>query len=206
MAKVDIDVAKETSIQEIITKLDSTGSVDGGAQRFTSNGTFIVPAGVTKIWITACGGGGSGSVGNVVQGCGGGGAAAILREPYSVTSGQSLSITIGSGGAAKSNYSSDGSTGGATVIGSLVTLAGGKGATKGPSRGAAGGIGGGYGGNSAEPAQDGVRGLGGGLCGGGGSLGNGSCDGNAGEYGGGGAAYSTQASSAGGRGFVLIEW
>lgn len=109
-----------------------------GVQEFTSSGTFVVPAGVYKIYVTACGGGGGGggclydsdSAYIAYDGNGGDGAAAIKRHPFSVVPGQEIAITIGTGGKAGSNSSSSptaGSAGGSTVIGSLVTLAGGKG-------------------------------------------------------------------------------
>ena len=44
-----------------------------GTQTFTKNGTFTVPDGVTKIWITACGGGGGGGAGSESGGAGGDG-------------------------------------------------------------------------------------------------------------------------------------
>ncbi|MGN1231093.1 MAG: BppU family phage baseplate upper protein [Anaerotignum sp.] len=109
-----------------------------GVQTFTSNGTFTVPKGINKIYVTACGGGGGGggclydndSEYLCYDGNGGNGAAAIYRQPFSVTPSQVLTITIGSGGAAGSNSSSSptsGSAGTATVVGGLVTLAGGTG-------------------------------------------------------------------------------
>ena len=84
-----------------------------GTQTFTSNGTFTVPAGVTKILVTAFGGGGGGS-----GAAGGGGGERIIKKAYSVTPGTAISIKIGVGG-------TDAVAGGSTVIGSLVTVAGG---------------------------------------------------------------------------------
>ena len=102
-----------------------------GTQTFTSNGIFTVPAGVTKILVTACGGGaGGGGAGWECTGAGGNGGACIIREPFSVTPGQTIGIIIGIGGAGGSNgtssYGGDsGKAGTATIIGSLVTLPGG---------------------------------------------------------------------------------
>ena len=84
-----------------------------GTQTFTKDGTFTVPAGVTKILITAFGGGGGGALYY-----GGQGGDRIIKKAYSVVPGTDISITIGKGGALKAN-------GGATVIGNIVTLAGG---------------------------------------------------------------------------------
>lgn len=84
-----------------------------GTQTFTSDGTFTVPAGVTKILVTAFGGGGGGH-----GAAGGGGGERIIKKAYSVTPGTAISIKIGVGG-------TDAVAGGSTVIGSLVTVAGG---------------------------------------------------------------------------------
>lgn len=105
-----------------------------GVQEFTSSGTFVVPDGVHKIWVTACGGGGGGGGYDnettddyyTCYGAGGGGAACVVRRPFAVTPGQEIAITIGSGGA-KGGSAANGSAGGSTVIGDLITLAGGKG-------------------------------------------------------------------------------
>ena len=104
-----------------------------GTQTFTSDGTFTVPASVHKIFVTACGGGAGGSgAGGYGQGtgAGGNGGACIIREPFSVTPGQTIGITIGIGGAGGSSGTSSyagkpGKAGTATIIGSLVTLPGG---------------------------------------------------------------------------------
>lgn len=99
---------------------------------FTTGGKFIVPAGTTKIYVTACGGGGGGAFGS-----GGGGAEAIYHQTYNVTPGDEINISVGAGGSGysrtiyngslNSNYS--GSNGGSTTVGTLITLNGGKGAT-----------------------------------------------------------------------------
>lgn len=236
------DVAKEASVQEIITSIGETDDTGGstvagtvmaklnknlsqnesnsadlelikqilgsGSQEWQEPGTysFQVPAGITKLTITACGGGAGGckptldygTPGNPDDGVGGGGggAAAVLKQEYIVTPGETISITVGTGGGASTN-------GTATVIGSLVTLPGGMTGGKviaecgvQASGGNAGGTGGGAGGygimieNESATGQSGfpgVLGLGGtsmpttkyygyvgkSAGGGGGSLGNG---------------------------------
>ena len=74
-----------------------------GSQIFTSNETFIVPAGITEVSVCMCGGGGSGAaLGGVNSGIwhvGGGGAAGIDNFVKPVTPGQVIEITIGQGGA-----------------------------------------------------------------------------------------------------------
>ena len=76
MTPVDREVIKEylgdntteikgsvtTAKEEILARVKETaeaGSSSGGVQTFTEDGTFTVPAGVTKILVTACGGGAS---------------------------------------------------------------------------------------------------------------------------------------------------
>lgn len=183
------DVAKEASVQEIITSIGETDDTGGstvagtvmaklnknlsqnesnsadlefikqllgsGSQEWQEPGTysFQVPTGITKITVTACGGGGGGGDGGNASssggqyriGGGGGGAAAIVKQEYTVTSGSFIEITVGRGGSRETN-------GTATIIGNLVTLAGGKKGTyttsynKQTVGGASGGTGGGDGG------------------------------------------------------------
>lgn len=209
--------------------LDKMLPAKSGTQTFTENGTFTVPDGVTKIWITACAGGQGGtrysnSGPYCYGGKGGDGGECIIREPYSVSAGQTISITVGNGGSAGSN-------GTPTIIGNLVTLRGG-GTTTGLVGAGVGGLGGFYYGESpddrgAEYGLDGVRGNGGTVTdrsvrsspnggGGGGSYG---CGGNGADSskgasqfppgyggGGGGGSYNHTGASAGGDGIVIIEW
>lgn len=162
MAIQNIDVAKEASVQSVLSAVNdgfanmtsSTSSSSMNKTIFIYTGTaqtFVVPEGITEIYITASGGGGSGTgtyySGNIIAG----------------------------------------QAGGSTIIGSLVTLAGGKGGTT-SAGGAAGGTGGGVGstgeifidsaiaggGSAWTPAGDGLIGRGGdGQGAGGGSLGGG---------------------------------
>lgn len=66
---------------------------------FTSSGTFVCPAGITKVYLSMVGGGASG---NSVSGSstGGGGGQSCVDHPFAVTPGNSYSVTIGAGGAA----------------------------------------------------------------------------------------------------------
>lgn len=93
-----------------------------GTQVFTSSTTVTVPTGATKAVLSGCGAGG-GSRGGTRGGWGG----TVREYPVSVTAGQSIKITIGTGGAGSNT--SNGSAGGATSFGSLLTLGGGGGAT-----------------------------------------------------------------------------
>lgn len=181
--------------------VDNVGSnVGGGFVEYETPGnhTFTVPAGVTVISVTACGGGGGGNYGISDSisgsGSGGGGGAAVVGRKFAVTPGQTIAITVGTGG----NYGNDG---GNTIIGNLLTLGGGKAPIRNSvhgfyAAGLSGGDGGGNGGignltgngyrySTQQSGQAGIRGCGG-LAysgfdsdgsklggGGGGSLGNG---------------------------------
>lgn len=117
---------------------------------FKTAGTFsyTVPSGVKKVYITGAGGGGGGNY----FACGGGGDA-CFNEILTVTPGQTYTITVGSGGNGTTSQTGNGSSGGASKFGSLLTLAGGGGAKYDSTItqmydlrtcvGAAGGIGGG---------------------------------------------------------------
>ena len=191
---IDQDDVQSNKLDTVLTILGS------GVAEYTSPGNYQleIPAGITKIKVTACGGGGGGGDENSSRsGCGGGGggATAIVNQEYTLegTVATQLNITVGSGGSRNKN-------GGATVIGNLVTLAGGKagsgdsGSNVQASGGAAGGTGGGAGGYgkagegisvTSQAGTNGVSGTGGSGRtansdgnnaaggGGGGSLGNG---------------------------------
>lgn len=205
-----------------------------GIQKFTSSGSFTVPAGVTTIYASGCAGGSGGggtfttSANNSGGGGGGGYGQSIQRDAYTVTPGQVIAITIGAGGAGGA-IGTAGSAGGSTIIGSLITLAGGGGGQPGGAAGATsnGGIGGsgypygGYGTDSSSSAGTGGGGWGAsGPFGGGGSNGKGiggtaiaGRDGYGYGSGGGGGGGVTQgvtaAGSTGGAGMpgvVIIEW
>lgn len=198
--------------------LDKMLPAKSGTQTFTENGTFTVPDGVTKIWITAFGAGAGGNH------SGGQGGARIIKKAYSVTPQTSIQITIGIGGTA-------GNDGGATVIGNLVTLEGGGSKQFKKHNGALGGrygaradaysengqdspesYGGKGGYNRSSTGGDVYSGGGGGGAGfgRGGDGGDGDYSSNAGKDGGigaGGGGGGQRASSGdGGNGIVIIEW
>lgn len=166
----------------------------GGVQTFTTDGTFTVPENVTKIWVTAAAGGQAGAIGErfgsstyiYSGGLGGNGGDCILKKAFNVTPGQKIAITVGKGG------TTAGAIGTATVIGSLITLAGGNNTNNGSNNGGGSGGKGTYINSDGDryfsmPGQDGLLGSGGGIPavvinsnsrslyggGGGGSIGNG---------------------------------
>lgn len=77
------------------------------SHKFTANGTFTVPAGVTNMSVTVVGGGGSGSSGsqsagtgqtNTQPGGGGGGGGGGIRRSMAVTPGDTITFVLGAGG------------------------------------------------------------------------------------------------------------
>lgn len=134
-------VATPTSSSHATTKsyVDAIETTTGKV--FTTSGSWTVPAGVTKIVVTGCGGGGGGSRYSTssfcTQAAGGAGAGGIINYPFTVTPGQSISVTIGAGGAGTTTSGNGtGATGGSTTFSgagiSTVTLSGG-GASQGSS-------------------------------------------------------------------------
>ncbi len=130
-----------------------------GLATFPSSGSFTVPAGVTTLYISGVaggGGGGQGGANNIsgaaaANGGGGGAGQSIRRAVLNVVPGQSLAVTIGTGGSGGtggipgSNNAVTGGVGGNTGIGS-ITLLGGGGGAGGRDGVAGGGEGGGAGG------------------------------------------------------------
>ncbi|UJL36112.1 carbohydrate kinase [Pantoea agglomerans] len=145
-------------------------------QKYIASGSFTVPDGVTTIYLSGCaagGGGASGATNNggqssLVGGGGGGGGGAgqsIIKQAYSVTPGQVISITIGSGGngaqAPTSGGGYNGNAGGNTTVSGLVTLIGGTGGYAGgivTNNSAGGGGAGGYGGEGYPAGASGADG------------------------------------------------
>lgn len=82
---------------------------------FSENGTFTVPAGVSKIRVRVVGAGGGRGNGGVGGGGGGGGYA---HGVFTVTPGQSFPVTVGIGG--------NQVDGGASSFGALISATGGK--------------------------------------------------------------------------------
>lgn len=142
------------------------GASIGGPGRqmvITSSGNIVLPA--SRIWVTACGRGGSGgaNTGPGNPGAGGGGGALFIRREFTVTRGETVMASVG----------------GSASLAGIFTLAAG-----GNASGATAGTGGtastqGTGGISARGGDGSGRGLGGNGAGGsgGGSLGGGGAGG-----------------------------
>jgi len=135
--KVDNAHASLTPTANAIPIALSTGKLDTGwlhnfnQVEFTASGTWTVPSGVTKIQVVAIAGGGGGA-GSVSNGTGMGGYAGSAEiKILSVSSGETLTITVGAGGSGGAQ-GSVGGAGGNTLIsgsvsGSLLSLDGGPG-------------------------------------------------------------------------------
>ena len=179
-----------------------------GASPWTApSGTFTVPAGVTSITVFATGGGGAGGSGKSFQACnsylggaGGGGGGGFSTNTLTVTSGQTITVVSGTGGAPGAAGNNPGGAGGA----SSVTYSGGG------SVSAGGGGGGGAfaGGSSTTPGTAGAAGVGTTHNGGQGGAGNyqylgydaGGGGGGAGSSSNGSAGNNTNGGGAGGTG------
>jgi len=92
----------------------SSGGLNG-RQEFQSNGTFVVPAGVSRLSVELYGAGGGGAVMQCNSG-GGGGAGAYTSTVLAVQEGQTLTINVGIGGVAGSLSSTSGGIGGDSQI------------------------------------------------------------------------------------------
>lgn len=92
-------------------------------QTFTSNSTFIVPSGVTTITVEAWGAGGAGGgCTTLARSTGGGGAGGSYTKTTSVavTSGATISVTVGTGGIGVSG--ANGGTGGTSIFSSTIPV------------------------------------------------------------------------------------
>lgn len=126
---------------------------------FSSNGSLVVPAGITTMYATGAapgGGGGSCAGAGDSGGGGGGGGAAGNCVPFTVSAGHTLTVSIGSGGAGGSG--SAGSAGGTTTIvdsstsTTLISWTGGAGGAEGTGTGFT------TGGTGGSPTGGGVAG------------------------------------------------
>lgn len=200
---------KTTLIRGDGSNILSDVSIQRGCQTFTTNGSFTVPDGVTTIYVSgsAGGGGGGGGYSSSNSGQGGGAGQSIMKQPYQVSPGDVIAITIGSTGSA-GGVGAAGGQGGNTVIGALATLNGGGGGNPGTASegGKSAGLPGGNGGIAGEDAIGSVPGSGGScLMGPGGSRR--AAAGIAGINGGGGAGgYVNAPGGTGGTGIVIIEY
>lgn len=205
-----------------VTRTGWDDAEDGGQQLFTASGDFTVPMGITRVYVTAVGGGGGG----------GGGAGATGTSPSSSADGVNGSdggsssfgahVVVAGGGAGtkglglgKGGTAVSGGQHGTNKVGDLGGLGGvapptvlagyGKGGAGGAGAGGANGTGGGGGASGACSAVPAVRQKVDSLTPGGTvtvTVGAG----GAGGAGGTGAAANGTAGSTGANGAVLVEW
>lgn len=155
---------KSDGADAVSTALANLGISSRSLVITSSQTVTTLPSWVTDIWVSGCAGGGGGASGatnnggqsSLVGGGGGGGGGAgqsVIRKKYTITAGQSLVVTIGSGGNGANGSTNgggfNGGDGGSTSITGLFTLIGGKGGYAGGAvlvNSAGGGGAGGYGG------------------------------------------------------------
>ncbi|AMG45328.1 hypothetical protein AL520_13285 [Achromobacter xylosoxidans] len=133
-----------------------------GYRAFLSSGTFTVPAGVTMLYVSGCAAGGGGGAGagytanSQYPGGGGGAGQFVILQPYPVTPGEVIPVTIGFGGGGglgqqAGQAGGSGQTGGVSQFGSLRLLGG--------AGGSGGSVGGGGQGGDGFPRGGGAATL-----------------------------------------------
>ena len=120
---MSVDVTSTTKLRHLAT--------------FKSSGTFTVPEGVTKVWVTvngASGGGGGYNPPPNISG-GAGGSAKIIGGWINVSPGGTYPVVVGAAGVGSS---SNGNAGGVTYFDGTIVANGGGGGTYGGAAGSAG--------------------------------------------------------------------
>jgi hypothetical protein len=183
----------ETGGKSFITTNVNAGVV----QRFTTVGStaWTAPTDVTQVEVLVVAGGGAGAIGG---GGGGGGAGGLIyNNQYSVTPGQTYTVTVGAGGSSITGGADvQGTSGSNSIFGSLIAIGGGRGAANSKNADTGGSGGGGYGpgvgqfgagtagqgfnGSNATSATSGTNGGGGGGAGGTGGAGSSTSGGSGG--------------------------
>lgn len=113
-----------TGIQFPDNSIQTTAAGGGGGSGYstmvvlTSTTYWTIPAGVTRIRVTAIGGGGGGGSGanGTFTGAPGGGGGGTAIKIWTVVPGQQFYVTIGAGGTGSNALGIDGGTGGATSV------------------------------------------------------------------------------------------
>jgi hypothetical protein len=172
------------------------------ASTFTQSGTFVVPAGVTRVKVTVIGGGGAGGTHATQPGGGGGAGGQAIIWLSGLTPGASIPVTVGAGGQPQpASTPGNGGNGQASSFGSYVSATGGMGG----GGGGAVNLSGSWGGDAIPAANRGGDGGGPGA----GKGGTAAVGQNAplnGVGGGGGGGGNGFAGGAGGGGLVVVEY
>jgi hypothetical protein len=154
-----------------IIQWTNTGSqaytVLAGPTPTLTNTSWTAPTGVTSIEVLVVAGGGSGGTGNnstssnADAGSGGGAGGLIYNGQYTVTPGNSYTVTVGAGGAAvTATANTAGNPGSNSVFGTLTAIGGGRGVAPNTAGGAGGSGGGGGGGGIIVSGGAGTAGQG----------------------------------------------
>jgi hypothetical protein len=203
------------------TKIATTAYVDNaraiGYLFLTGSGNFTVPAGITQIVVTCIGGGGGGGgcSATASRAGGGGGGGGITKTILTVTPGQVIAYSCGTGGPGAAAGSNAGTAGNNTTFTGATTAGGGGGGGASTPGGAGGAMGtsnvpgsspGGYGTGNGGAGIGGDGGGPGGL-GGNGAAGSAATVAGGGGGGGGSNAVATAfAGGAGANGAIIVEW
>ncbi len=214
----------DSGVETLTNKTIGAGGLSGltpSPQIFTSSGTFTIPAGVTaaKVTVVAGGGAGGGSdAGNTKSGAGGSSGSVGIKWLSGLTPGNTLIVTVGTGGlgasnAAGNNGNASSVASGTQTITSITTTGGNGGQSVGvfPSSYTPI-VAQGTGGDINAKSSAGYPALSTAVPGGGGQsiFAAGSELGASGQFGGGGAGIANQginvAGGNGGNGIVIFEW
>ena len=208
-------------VAQAINALAGGGGGFSNMEVFTSNGTFTVPAGITKVKVTVIGGGGGGTTGSSNRAGGGGaGGGSAIEIISGLTPADTVTITVGAGGAGALNASSGGTssfgaycsaTGGAGSTGTNILVGTSGGVGSGGQLNIKGGAGNRAGAAAGTSSIYALPGSGGNsILGGGGSPTGGNGE-NGGNYGGGGAGgnqtgLGSTLGGNGANGVVIVEY
>jgi len=208
----EVDTFDDIPTSNLELHLDDEFLTEGtpqGQQVFTSSGTFTVPTGVTQVSavVVGGGGGGAGSDGDRNEGNTGGGGGGLAYGTFTVSPGESLTVTVGAAGAAGPSGDDGGAGGTTTIARGATTLLSGGGGQGGQERetaaragGASGGTerdGGGTGGSSGSATNDNSGSGGGGAAGYSGNGGAGGSNGGSGSAGSGGGGAGGNSATTG---------
>jgi hypothetical protein len=106
--------------------------VSGGGGRgtiYTANGTFTVPLGISQVKVTVIGGGGGFMISpNLQYGANGGAGGTAIKYVTGLTTGQNVTVTVGTKGASANAYTGSATSGTPSSFGSYAVATGGGGA------------------------------------------------------------------------------
>jgi hypothetical protein len=106
--------------------------VSGGGGRgtiYTANGTFTVPLGISQVKVTVIGGGGGFMISpNLLYGANGGAGGTAIKYVTGLTTGQNITVTVGTKGASANAYTGSATSGTPSSFGSYAVATGGSGA------------------------------------------------------------------------------